>query len=82
MEKHLKRNMNEDETDGKGHHAQQAALEAGAEMKRTQALERLEKLIDEHQEFLQPKLNVHKEIKSKATSISNAFRRFKVLDEE
>lgn len=76
------KNINKDEVGGKGHHPDQTALEASTELKRMQALKCLEKLIDEHQEFLQTKLNVHKEIKTKATSISNALRSFKILDEE
>nr|AAS59406.1 hypothetical protein 8 [Bracoviriform glomeratae] len=65
-----------------GLHAQQAAIEASADMKRTQALERLEKLTIELQEFVQTKVNIHKEIKTKTTGVVNALGRFKKLDEE
>ncbi|XP_044591474.1 uncharacterized protein LOC123269703 [Cotesia glomerata] len=51
-------------------------------MKRSQALKRLEKLISELNDFVQPKVNIHKEIKAKATGVVNALRRFKKLDEE
>ncbi|XP_044588826.1 triadin-like [Cotesia glomerata] len=51
-------------------------------MKRTQALERLEELTNELNNLVQSKVNIHKEIKTKATSVTNALRRFKKLDEE
>ncbi|XP_024874050.1 uncharacterized protein LOC112456011 [Temnothorax curvispinosus] len=65
-----------------GPHAQEAAITASAEMKRTQALERLEKLTSELHEFVKSKVNIHKEIKTKTTSVVNALQRFKTLDEE
>ncbi|XP_044588729.1 glutamic acid-rich protein-like [Cotesia glomerata] len=65
-----------------GPYAQEAAITVSAEMKRTQALERLEKLTSELHEFVQSKVNIHKEIKAKATGVVNALRRFKKLDEE
>lgn len=75
-------NLKQDEVGGNGQHAQQAALEASAEMKRTQELERLEKLINELQEFVQSKVNIHKEIKTKTTGVATALRRYKKLDDE
>lgn len=69
-------------TGEKGPHAQQAALEAGAEMKRKQAFERLETFAQDLQEFVQSKVNIHKEIKTKTTSVLTALRRYKKLDEE
>lgn len=46
-------------------------------MKRSQALERLEKLTNELNDFVQSKVNIHKEIKFKTTSVADAFQRFK-----
>lgn len=51
-------------------------------MKRKQTFEHLEKLIDEHQDFLQTNMNIHKEIKGKATNIINALKRFQTLEDE
>ncbi|XP_046431257.1 uncharacterized protein LOC124185015 [Neodiprion fabricii] len=75
-------NIKETNMSENGLHAQQAAIEAGAEMKRTQALERLETLTSELHDFVKSKVNIHKEIKSKTTSVVTALRRFKTLDEE
>ena len=65
-----------------GPHAQEATITASAAMKRAQALERLDKLTIELHEFVQSKVNIHKEIKTKTTSVVNALRRFRTLDEE
>lgn len=75
-------NIRETNMSKNGPHAQQAAIEASAEMKRSQALERLEKLTVELNDFVQSKGNIHKEIKTKTTGVANAFQRFKKLDEE
>lgn len=64
-----------------GAHAQQAAIVASAEMKRAQALERLDKLTSELHEFVKSKVNIHKEIKTKTTGVVNALQRFRTLDD-
>ncbi|GBP09393.1 hypothetical protein EVAR_5817_1 [Eumeta japonica] len=66
-ENRIEKFSNLSEVSGNGHHAQQVSLDVSAEIKRTQALKRLGKFIDEHQYFLQTKLNVYKEIKAKST---------------
>lgn len=75
-------NLQETSKSRNGLHAQQAAIDASAEMKRSQALERLKKLTSELNDFVQSKVNIHKEIKSKTTSVVNALQRFEKLDEE
>ncbi|ESO00198.1 hypothetical protein HELRODRAFT_176034 [Helobdella robusta] len=50
-------------------HAQQEALDTNAEMKRIINWEQLSQLIDGLLNFVKPKSNVHKEIKSRATNI-------------
>jgi len=57
-------------------------LDASVEMKRTKSWERLEELIIELQEFVQLKVNVHKVIKSKSTSIVTAFRRLQKFEND
>ncbi|CAH2092238.1 unnamed protein product [Euphydryas editha] len=78
----LNTNKNQnDQRSNSGHEAQQATVDASADMKRTQAWDHLEKLISELREFVQPKINVHKEIKTKVASIGSAFKRLKVLED-
>lgn len=68
--------------DNSGQHAQQAALDASAEIQKIQQWDRLGKLISDLHEYVQPRSNVHKEIKSKVIYISTAFKRLKTLEEE
>ncbi|CAH2087938.1 unnamed protein product [Euphydryas editha] len=78
----LNTNKNQnDQRSNSGYEAQQATVDASADMKRTQAWDHLEKLISELREFVQPKINVHKEIKTKVASIGSAFKRLKVLED-
>ncbi|CAG5075564.1 Protein of unknown function [Cotesia congregata] len=51
-------------------------------MKRTKALERLEKLTIDLQNFVLSKVDIHTEIKTKTTSVVNALQRIKTLDED
>lgn len=65
-----------------GRHAPQGTLEVSAEIKRLQALERIEQLTNELHEFVQPRINVHKEIKTRIIVITTAIKKFKTLDQE
>ena len=80
--KNLNKDLNEDESKGEksGLHAQQSASDAKAEMERTKAWERLERLINELHDYANPRPNVHKEIKKKIDNIGSAFKRLKTLE--
>lgn len=65
-----------------GPHAQQAALQASAEMKRKEALTRLETLVNELHKMVKSKSNIHTEIKSKTSSAATALGRFIELDDK
>lgn len=65
-----------------GPHAQQAALQASVEMKRKEALTRLETLINELQKMVKSKSNIHTEIKTKTSSVATALGRFFELDDK
>lgn len=75
-----KKNKN-DQRSNSGQEVQQATANASADMERTEAWDHLEKLIGELREFVQPKINVHKEIKTKVASIGSAFKRLKTLED-
>lgn len=58
----------------------QASLNANTDQMRINAWEQLGQLIDGLLEFVKPKSNVHKEIKTKMTKIANAFFKVKALE--
>ncbi|ESO04742.1 hypothetical protein HELRODRAFT_172418 [Helobdella robusta] len=58
----------------------QASLNATTDQARINAWEQLGQLIDGLLEFVKPKSNVHKEIKTKITKIANAFLKVKALE--
>lgn len=76
-----KKQTNNEKGGSSGHNAQEADSNANAHTMKMQALNHLGKLISELNEFVKPKINVHKEIKAKVAGIGSAFKRLKALED-
>lgn len=81
MEKTFKLTKKQNEGEKGVNRALPSAPVLSAEKQKDQAWDLLGKLINELHEFVQPRSNVHKEIKTKVASIGSTFKKLKALED-